>query len=186
MCKFSWRQIDNIFLIFFPRKLKRHNLHEISNPVFLGKNKLKNCKNKKIISTCHRLNILPSMLSVNVCLDCITDPSNTTHISSKRHPEYAFFRYFSEKIRFDFSCESSARTGITGNITLYIVPFLFLNMSSAIILNGVCFKRLTYYCTSLTVTTLWANSADDKCILFFFFLIFPENWIWHFMLIVSN
>ena len=41
-------------------------------------------------------------------------------------------------------------------------------MSSAIILNGVCFKRLTYYCTSLTVTTLWANSADDKCILFFF------------------
>ena len=35
----------------------------------------------------------------------------------------------------------------------------------------------------LTFTTLWAFSADDK--LMIFFLFFPENWIWHFMQIVS-
>ena len=36
---------------------------------------------------------------------------------------------------------------------------------------------------SLTFTTLWAFSADDKMMLFFLF--FPENRIWHFMQIVS-
>ena len=35
----------------------------------------------------------------------------------------------------------------------------------------------------LTFTTLWANSADDKLVIFFLF--FPENRIWHFMQIVS-
>ena len=35
----------------------------------------------------------------------------------------------------------------------------------------------------LTFTTLWANSADDKLVIFFF--ISPENRIWHFMQIVS-
>ena len=35
----------------------------------------------------------------------------------------------------------------------------------------------------LTFTTLWANSADYKFIIFFLF--FPENGIWHFMQIVS-
>ena len=32
-------------------------------------------------------------------------------------------------------------------------------------------------------TTLWANSADDKLLIFFLFS--PENRIWHFMQIVS-
>ena len=32
---------------------------------------------------------------------------------------------------------------------------------------------------SLTFATVWANSADNK--LMIFFLIFPENCIWHFM-----
>ena len=36
---------------------------------------------------------------------------------------------------------------------------------------------------SLTFTTLWAFSADDK--LKIFFLLFPEYRIWHFMQIVS-
>ena len=35
----------------------------------------------------------------------------------------------------------------------------------------------------LTLTALWVNSADDPLI--FFFLLFPENRIWHFMQIVS-
>ena len=35
----------------------------------------------------------------------------------------------------------------------------------------------------LAFTTLWANSADDKFMTFS--LIFPENRIWHLMLIVS-
>ena len=35
----------------------------------------------------------------------------------------------------------------------------------------------------LTITTLWANSADDK--LMIFFLFFPENRLWHFMQIIS-
>ena len=35
----------------------------------------------------------------------------------------------------------------------------------------------------LTFTTLWADSADDK--LMIFFLIFPENRIWHFIQIFS-
>ena len=39
------------------------------------------------------------------------------------------------------------------------------------------------YLVSLTFTTLWAFSADDK--LMIFFLFFPENRIWHFMQIVS-
>ena len=34
-----------------------------------------------------------------------------------------------------------------------------------------------------TFTTPWANSADDK--LMIFFLFFPENRFWHFMQIVS-
>ena len=36
---------------------------------------------------------------------------------------------------------------------------------------------------TLTFTTLWAFSADDR--LMIFFLFFPENRIWHFMQIVS-
>ena len=32
--------------------------------------------------------------------------------------------------------------------------------------------------------TVWANSADDKLAIIFF-LIFPENRLWHFMQIVS-
>ena len=36
---------------------------------------------------------------------------------------------------------------------------------------------------SLTFTTLWANSADDK--LMIVFLFFPENRVWHFEHIVS-
>ena len=35
----------------------------------------------------------------------------------------------------------------------------------------------------LTFTIHWANSADDNLIFFLFFL---ENWIWHFMQIVSS
>ena len=35
----------------------------------------------------------------------------------------------------------------------------------------------------LTLTTLWANSADNK--LMIFLLFFPENRIWHFLQIVS-
>ena len=35
----------------------------------------------------------------------------------------------------------------------------------------------------LTFTNLWANSADDT--LAIFFLVFPENRIWHFIQIVS-
>ena len=35
----------------------------------------------------------------------------------------------------------------------------------------------------LTITTLLANSADNKLVIFFLF--FPENRIWHFMQIVS-
>ena len=34
----------------------------------------------------------------------------------------------------------------------------------------------------LTLTTLWANSADNKLMIFLFF---PENRIWHFLQIVS-
>ena len=37
--------------------------------------------------------------------------------------------------------------------------------------------------TQLTFTTLHANSADDKLIVFFIF--FPENRVWHIMQIVS-
>ena len=36
---------------------------------------------------------------------------------------------------------------------------------------------------ALTFTTLWANLADNKLVIFFLF--FPENRIWHFMQIVS-
>ena len=36
---------------------------------------------------------------------------------------------------------------------------------------------------ALTFTFLWANSADDKLVVFFLF--FPENRILHFMQIVS-
>ena len=36
--------------------------------------------------------------------------------------------------------------------------------------------------TELTFTTLGANSADHKQMIFFLF--FPENWIWHFMQII--
>ena len=36
----------------------------------------------------------------------------------------------------------------------------------------------------LTVTILWANSADYKLVIFF--LVFPENRFWHFMQIVST
>ena len=42
-----------------------------------------------------------------------------------------------------------------------------------------------YTCIAdLTFTTLWANSADDKLLIFFLF--FPENKIWHFMHIASS
>ena len=37
---------------------------------------------------------------------------------------------------------------------------------------------------ALTFTTIWANSADDKLVIFFLFL--PDNRIWHFMQIVSS
>ena len=37
------------------------------------------------------------------------------------------------------------------------------------------------YTIILTFTTHWAHSADDKLVIFFFFL---ENMIWHFMQIV--
>ena len=37
--------------------------------------------------------------------------------------------------------------------------------------------------TMLTFTILWANSAEDKLLIFFLF--FQENRIWHFMQIVS-
>ena len=36
----------------------------------------------------------------------------------------------------------------------------------------------------LNLTTLWANSVDDKLVIVFLF--FPENRIWHLMQIVSN
>ena len=35
-----------------------------------------------------------------------------------------------------------------------------------------------------TLTTLWADAADDKLMIFFLFF-FLENRIWHFMQIVS-
>ena len=38
---------------------------------------------------------------------------------------------------------------------------------------------------SLTFIILWANSADDK-LMMFFFLFFPDKRILHFMQIVSN
>ena len=38
----------------------------------------------------------------------------------------------------------------------------------------VCVKLLSY----LTITTLWANSAEKKL---FFLFFFPENRLWHFM-----
>ena len=38
--------------------------------------------------------------------------------------------------------------------------------------------------TFLTLSMLWANSADDT--LMIFFLIFPRKQVWHFMQIVSN
>ena len=41
----------------------------------------------------------------------------------------------------------------------------------------------TFSQSTLTFTTLWANSADDDSMIFFLF--FPENRIWHFMQIVS-
>ena len=37
---------------------------------------------------------------------------------------------------------------------------------------------------SLTFTALWANSANNKLVIFFSFF-FPENKIWHFMQTVS-
>ena len=45
--------------------------------------------------------------------------------------------------------------------------------------NFICWK--TEF-SELTLTTLWANSADDKLVIVFLF--FPENRIWHFMQIV--
>ena len=42
--------------------------------------------------------------------------------------------------------------------------------------------KITWYFLTLTITTLWAYSADDKLIIFFLF--FPENMLWHFIQIV--
>ena len=52
--------------------------------------------------------------------------------------------------------------------------------------GGVSGKDIFWYLPrySLNFTTLLANSADDKLMLFF--LCFSENRIWHFMQIVSN
>ena len=36
---------------------------------------------------------------------------------------------------------------------------------------------------NLTITTFWANSADDRLMIFFLFS--SENRVWHFMQIVS-
>ena len=48
----------------------------------------------------------------------------------------------------------------------------------------ICGISFTNQCSQiLTSTTLCANSADGKLIIFF--LIFPENGLWDFMQIVS-
>ena len=55
--------------------------------------------------------------------------------------------------------------------------------------ENICVKKSKYTPFSkvqsilLTLTMLWANSADDKPMIFF--LISLENVIWHFMQIVS-
>ena len=48
--------------------------------------------------------------------------------------------------------------------------------------NTIKYCQIVKCC--LTFTTLLANSADDKLVIFF--LLFPENRFWHFMQIVSS
>ena len=59
---------------------------------------------------------------------------------------------------------------------IFTFPNTFL-INSTHEFHLMCLKPL------LTFTTLWANSADDK--LMIFFLFFPGNRIWHFVQIVS-
>ena len=43
-------------------------------------------------------------------------------------------------------------------------------------------KKNLHHSIHLAITTLWADSADDKLMIFLFF---PENKFWHFLQIVS-
>ena len=58
--------------------------------------------------------------------------------------------------------------------------------SEYILLDCILFKWISYAAillSTITLTKLWADSADDK--LMIFLLFFLENRIWHFMQIVS-
>ena len=71
-------------------------------------------------------------------------------------------------------------------IWVYAVPYI-ISILHLFVCQGL-FYCLVYILlpirTVLTFTTLWANSADNKCMIFF--LLFPQNRLWHFMQIVSN
>ena len=67
-------------------------------------------KNKKNISKCRLLKILPRVLSVKRHLLLTLKAPSKRHsnfVCSKRHSNFFFF-YFSEKTSLDISCESSA------------------------------------------------------------------------------
>ena len=57
--------------------------------------------------------------------------------------------------------------------------------SEYISLEATVWLEKPTFAERLTFTIFWANSADDKLVIFFF-LLFSENSICHFMQIVSN
>ena len=66
------------------------------------------------------------------------------------------------------------------NLGCFVISFLLSFYRSFHLFDAA---RLLYKAECLIFTTLWANSINDK--LMIFFLFFPENRIWQFMQIVS-
>ena len=102
------------------------------------------------------------------------------HLSTVRNN--LFLNYFSQKIRFD-SLQETSKPIFWEKIWK---PYYFQVWSAEFALREIKVKMhvvVHVHNNTLTFTTLWAFSADDRLMIFFLFS--PENRIWHFMQIVS-
>ena len=54
--------------------------------------------------------------------------------------------------------------------------------NSRLLWNHECFMQFQlHYFYDLIFATLWANSANDKSVIYFLLLLFTENKVWHFL-----
>ena len=106
-----------------------------------------------------------------------------------------YFSHFPQKKRLDISSKlSPGEQAIAWNVKAYFLGkkssiFCLRNLPKAWLSIKLLFpvKTVTEFLSvaskRLIFTTLWANSADNK--LMVFFLLFPENKIWQILQIIS-